>query len=452
MKYNQCPWKFSGWLNYSWNNIPRKDLPRVWLTENILENPKFKPPAIIYVQTIAETHSVCNTLKQAIAQNNDSNINEWKVAFYHGEINTLERKKTQNDFLQNQIQILVTTNAFGLGVNHSDIRTVVHLGLPLSISAYYQETGRAGRNIDKEIQCYCLCYFTQYCTWSAGNLVKHCSDKDRKLILRKLNGLYQAMRFMHKHPNLVLDQAGKYFGWTFINIFSFLSKYTVDGDIAGTWNFILQCDGRDLYSDLKFYVELLLYLGCLYADEEDAYYVYIPKNFSDIIKEKYSMLENGEINDQIFYWFVNEFFCLEKEVAIITVREIEKQYKIYFEKLMMEMEEKESKKYLSLATIEDCFVRLFHDNIGFDFQKDKRKYEYKFNLANEKSVEIDEKMMEQIVLWLEDLQNPSKQWLSLFKHVDSGDMGNDSINHMFEKHFQREILIDHNGMLSTFNI
>lgn len=65
---------------------------------------------------------------------------------YHGKLPPRERKRIQNDFLIHDSQILLATNAFGMGVDKPNIRLVVHAELPLSLESYYQEIGRAGRD------------------------------------------------------------------------------------------------------------------------------------------------------------------------------------------------------------------------------------------------------------------------------------------------------------------
>ncbi|EQA36776.1 DEAD/DEAH box helicase [Leptospira inadai serovar Lyme str. 10] len=69
---------------------------------------------------------------------------EYKV--YHGQLPSEQRRKIQNQFLKSEDRLLLATNAFGMGVDKPDIRTIVHAELPSSLEAYYQEIGRAGRD------------------------------------------------------------------------------------------------------------------------------------------------------------------------------------------------------------------------------------------------------------------------------------------------------------------
>jgi ATP-dependent DNA helicase RecQ len=68
------------------------------------------------------------------------------VEMYHGEVDAPERSATQTRFMAGETEIVCATNAFGLGVNKSDIRFVIHIALPGTLEALYQEMGRAGRD------------------------------------------------------------------------------------------------------------------------------------------------------------------------------------------------------------------------------------------------------------------------------------------------------------------
>ena len=70
----------------------------------------------------------------------------WRAGVYHAGLGSEPRERAQRAFLEGQTEIMVATNAFGMGIDRPDVRAVVHLAPPGSIEAYYQEVGRAGRD------------------------------------------------------------------------------------------------------------------------------------------------------------------------------------------------------------------------------------------------------------------------------------------------------------------
>ncbi len=70
----------------------------------------------------------------------------WRARYYHAGLDADGRATVHQAFADGQLEVVVATNAFGMGIDRSDVRAVVHLGPPSSIEAYYQEVGRAGRD------------------------------------------------------------------------------------------------------------------------------------------------------------------------------------------------------------------------------------------------------------------------------------------------------------------
>jgi len=69
--------------------------------------------------------------------------------YYHGGLSNNEKESHLNEWFSNQKQVMVATNAFGMGIDKADVKTVIHVNLPESIESYFQEAGRAGRNNQK---------------------------------------------------------------------------------------------------------------------------------------------------------------------------------------------------------------------------------------------------------------------------------------------------------------
>ena len=89
----------------------------------------------------ASTRKSCEKLIELLSEEIDRSI-----AFYHAGLPIDMRRKVQEQFMSGETEIIVATNAFGMGIDKSDLRFVIHYNLPGSIEAYYQEAGRAGRD------------------------------------------------------------------------------------------------------------------------------------------------------------------------------------------------------------------------------------------------------------------------------------------------------------------
>jgi ATP-dependent DNA helicase RecQ len=101
---------------------------------NILKDPAARP-AIIYAQSRKDAEEFASKLHK-----------HFPTAAYHAGLDPATRDRVQRAFLSGKLDVVVATVAFGMGVDKADVRTVIHVALPGSVEAYYQEIGRAGRD------------------------------------------------------------------------------------------------------------------------------------------------------------------------------------------------------------------------------------------------------------------------------------------------------------------
>lgn len=129
-------------------SMPRKDKAS-WVASYIASHPD--ESGIVYCATRKETEALAESLNSAVAElraaggADVSDIGTIAVA-YHGGMSADAREKAQRDFVTDRVPVVVATNAFGMGIDKSNVRFVIHHNMPESLEAYYQEAGRAGRD------------------------------------------------------------------------------------------------------------------------------------------------------------------------------------------------------------------------------------------------------------------------------------------------------------------
>ncbi|MGO4478445.1 ATP-dependent DNA helicase RecQ [Massilia sp. 2TAF26] len=130
------------------------------------------------------------------------------ATIYHGKLPSAERKSNQDLFMDDERRVMVATNAFGMGIDKPDTRFVIHLQIPANLEAYYQESGRAGRD-GKDAKC-TLLFLQDDKRVQQFFLVKHYPTAD------EIRAVYEAVRELADNetatPERVDDVAGELAG------------------------------------------------------------------------------------------------------------------------------------------------------------------------------------------------------------------------------------------------
>lgn len=128
----------------------------------------------------------CFSRKQVDSLSLDLQEAGYSVRPYHAGLSDKERQKNQELFIKDDVQIIVATIAFGMGINKSNVRFVIHFDLPKNIESYYQEIGRSGRD---GLRAHCLLLFSYGDIQKLRYFIDQKEPKERQIAERHLNSL-----------------------------------------------------------------------------------------------------------------------------------------------------------------------------------------------------------------------------------------------------------------------
>lgn len=151
--------------NLTYNVIEAED--KLGITLQLLQAADF-PSAIIYVRSRKHTAAIAQQLSSM----------QISADFYHAGLKPEEKEARQEAWMKGEVPVIVTTNAFGMGIDKPDVRLVIHLDLPPSPEEYFQEAGRAGRD-GKPARAYIIC-----------------DEKDKRMLISHLEDEYPCREYI----------------------------------------------------------------------------------------------------------------------------------------------------------------------------------------------------------------------------------------------------------------
>jgi ATP-dependent DNA helicase RecQ len=182
-------------------NIHLTVKPGIQRIEQIRDFIKQRPgePGIIYCLARKTTESIAETLQRF----------GYKAAAYHAEIDNHTRKKVQEDFQFDRLQIVCATIAFGMGIDKPNIRWIIHYNLPKNIENYYQEIGRSGR--DGQLATAMMFYsFRDVGVYKEFIEQSDANETFKRVQLEKLERIWEYSQATNCRTNVILNYFGEY--------------------------------------------------------------------------------------------------------------------------------------------------------------------------------------------------------------------------------------------------